>query len=162
MYVALPSIVPLTSTTTTREFINHVLFKSQISPIQEEAHPLVYPPGGHTAQSSMLITGSYLVMQNGTQHRMPKHVGSANHLRQYAAVLTPNQRSPHPPRSLQECFPAISWFPRICQYLDPVIQVTEARLVNTLTSTSLTSRSMVISVLGRYNQKCGVVENEYV
>jgi hypothetical protein len=40
--------------------------------------------------------------------------------------------------------------------MDPVIQVTEARLVNTLTSTSLTSRSMVISVLGRYNQKCSV------
>jgi hypothetical protein len=43
-----------------------------------------------------------------------------------------------------------------------VIAVTEARLVNTLTSTSLTSRSRVISALGRYNQKCGVVENEYV
>jgi hypothetical protein len=43
-----------------------------------------------------------------------------------------------------------------------VLQVTEARLVNTLTSTSLTSRSRVISALGRYNQKCGVVENEYV
>jgi hypothetical protein len=38
-----------------------------------------------------------------------------------------------------------------------VIPVTEARLVNTLTS-----RSRVISILGRYNQKCGVVENEYV
>jgi hypothetical protein len=44
----------------------------------------------------------------------------------------------------------------------PVIAVTEARLVNTLTSTSLTSRSRVISALGRYNQKCGVVENERV
>ena len=43
-----------------------------------------------------------------------------------------------------------------------VIPVTEARFVNTLTSTSLTSRSKVISALGRYNQKCGVVENEYV
>jgi ankyrin repeat protein len=41
-----------------------------------------------------------------------------------------------------------------------VLQVTEARLVNTLTSTSLTSRSRVISALGRYNQKCGVVEKE--
>jgi len=46
--------------------------------------------------------------------------------------------------------------------LDSVIQLTEARLVNTLTSTSLTSRSRVISVLGRYNQKYSVVENEYV
>src|SRR5947208_281986 len=44
---------------------------------------------------------------------------------------------------------------------EPVIAVTEARLVNTLTSTSLTSRSRVISALGRYNQKCGV-ENEFV
>jgi hypothetical protein len=44
----------------------------------------------------------------------------------------------------------------------PVIWVTEARLVNTLTSTSLTSRLRVISAIGRYNQKCGVVENEYV
>src|SRR5271156_3959251 len=43
-----------------------------------------------------------------------------------------------------------------------VIPVTKARLVNTLTSTSLTSRSRVISALERYNQKCGVVENEYV
>jgi hypothetical protein len=41
--------------------------------------------------------------------------------------------------------------------LPSVISVTEARLVNTLTS-----RSRVISTLGRYNQKCGVVENEYV
>lgn len=51
---------------------------------------LVYPLGGHTAQSPMLITGNYLVMQNDTQHRMPEHVGSANHSRQYAVVLTPN------------------------------------------------------------------------
>ena len=51
---------------------------------------LVYPPGGYTAQPSMLMAGSYLVMQNGTQHRMPEHVGSANHSRQHAAVLTPN------------------------------------------------------------------------
>jgi hypothetical protein len=43
-----------------------------------------------------------------------------------------------------------------------VIPTTEARLVNTLTSTSLTSRSRVISALGRYNQKCDVVENVYV
>jgi hypothetical protein len=34
----------------------------------------------------------------------------------------------------------------------PVIQVTEARLVNTLTS-----RSSVISALGRYDRKCNVV-----
>ena len=43
-----------------------------------------------------------------------------------------------------------------------VIATTEARLVNTLTSTSLTSRSRIISALGRYNQKCDVVENVYV
>src|ERR1700722_4877032 len=43
-----------------------------------------------------------------------------------------------------------------------VIQVTEARLVNTLTSTSLASRSRVISALGRYNQECDIVENECV
>jgi hypothetical protein len=46
------------------------------------------------------------------------------------------------------------------QHTNTVIQVTKARLVNTLTSTSLTSRSGVISALGRYNQKCDVVENE--
>jgi len=45
---------------------------------------------------------------------------------------------------------------------ETVIQATEARPANTLTSTSLTSRSRVISALGGYNQKCGVVENEYV
>jgi hypothetical protein len=39
--------------------------------------------------------------------------------------------------------------------LDAVIQVTEARLVNTLTSTSLTSRSRVISALGRYVERGG-------
>jgi hypothetical protein len=39
-----------------------------------------------------------------------------------------------------------------------VIPVTEATLVNTLTSTSLASRSRLISVLGRYNQKYSVVE----
>jgi hypothetical protein len=43
-----------------------------------------------------------------------------------------------------------------------VIQVTEARLVNILTSTSLTSRSRIISALGRYNQKYSVIENEYI
>src|SRR2546421_9649219 len=41
----------------------------------------------------------------------------------------------------------------------PVTAVTEARLVNTLTSTSLTSRSRVISALGRYNQRCGGLRN---
>jgi hypothetical protein len=51
---------------------------------------LAYPPGCHTAQSPILITGSYLVMQNDTQHRMPEHVGSTNHSRQYATLLTPN------------------------------------------------------------------------
>ena len=44
--------------------------------------------------------------------------------------------------------------------LPAVIQVTEARLVNPLTSTSLTSRARDISALGRYNQKCDVVENK--
>jgi hypothetical protein len=43
-----------------------------------------------------------------------------------------------------------------------VIQATEARLVNPLTSTSLTSRSRVISTLGRYNRKCSVVQNRDV
>jgi hypothetical protein len=43
-----------------------------------------------------------------------------------------------------------------------VVSVTEARLVNALTSTSLASRSRVISALGRYNQECGIVENECV
>ena len=42
-----------------------------------------------------------------------------------------------------------------------VLPVTEARLVNTLASTSLASRSRVISALGTYNQKYGIVENEY-
>jgi hypothetical protein len=51
---------------------------------------------------------------------------------------------------------------RIVTRGDPVVSVTEARLVNTLTSASLASRSRVISALGRYNQKCGVVENECV
>jgi hypothetical protein len=66
-----------------------------------------------------------------------------------------------------------SWIHLVCFGLDlkliwigsevpAVIQVTEARLVNTLISTSLTSRSRVISALGRYNQKYGVVENEYI
>jgi hypothetical protein len=36
-----------------------------------------------------------------------------------------------------------------------VVSVAEARLVNTLTSTSLASRSRAISALGRYHQKCG-------
>jgi len=44
----------------------------------------------------------------------------------------------------------------------PVRSATEARLVNTLTSTSLASRSRVIFALGKYNQQCGVVENERV
>ena len=43
------------------------------------------------------------------------------------------------------------------QGLMAVIQFTEARLVNPLTSTSLTSRARDISALGRYNQKCDVV-----
>jgi hypothetical protein len=43
-----------------------------------------------------------------------------------------------------------------------VISVTEARLVNTLTSTSLASRSRVISVLRRYNRMYSVVENKYI
>ena len=42
----------------------------------------------------------------------------------------------------------------------PVLSLTDPRLVNTLTSTSLTSRSSVDSVLGRHNQKFDVVENE--
>jgi hypothetical protein len=37
--------------------------------------------------------------------------------------------------------------------INAVTAVTEARLVNPLTSTSLTSRSRVISALGRYNHK---------
>jgi hypothetical protein len=40
---------------------------------------------------------------------------------------------------------------------EAMASVTEARLVN-----PLTSRSSVISALGRYNQKCIVVENECV
>jgi hypothetical protein len=40
---------------------------------------------------------------------------------------------------------------------DTVIQATEARLVNPLTSTSLTSRSRVISTLGRCNRKYSIV-----
>jgi hypothetical protein len=45
---------------------------------------------------------------------------------------------------------------RVCSiWAYAVLQLTEAKLVN-----PLTSRSRVISALGRYNQKCGVVENE--
>jgi hypothetical protein len=40
-----------------------------------------------------------------------------------------------------------------------VVSVTEARLVNPLTSRS--TRSRVISALGRYNQRCSV-EDEFV
>ena len=56
----------------------------------------------------------------------------------------------------------VSLHTALCTMRDAVIQVTKARLVNTLTSTLLTLRSRVISALGRYNQKCSVVENECV
>jgi hypothetical protein len=45
--------------------------------------------------------------------------------------------------------------------LAAVVSVTEARLVNPLTSTSLTSRLRVISALGRYNQRYSV-EDKFI
>jgi hypothetical protein len=64
--------------------------------------------------------------------------------------------------SHNHCYRFLRWLLGVVSLLAPVASTTEARLVNTLTSTSLTSRSRVISALGRYNQKCSVVENECV